>query len=745
MGARSSVVGVAVPRVDAPAKVTGAARYVDDLPASGALVGRTVRGEQAHGVVRAVHLDPGFDWDQVTVVTAADVPGRNCIMLDTDDQPALVAVGDRVRHAGEAVALVAAPTRDLAAAAAAAVSLDIDALPAVLSVEGALRGDVTVGGHGNVAVDLGFERGGVDAALAEADVVVEGTYRTGPAEHAYLETQGMLVWWDGGRIHAVGSLQCPWYVHRALTVLFDLPAGRVEVTQATTGGGFGGKEEYPSTVAAHAALLAHRSGRPVRMVYERGEDIAATTKRHPSVIHHRLGATSGGHLLVADVDIVLDGGAYVTLSPLVLMRAVVHAAGPYRLPNVRVRGRAVHTNHPPSGAFRGFGAPQAIFAMERQVAKMCRELGADPIALRRTNALRPGDVTATGGRADDGAALPQVLDALEEQLATTPPHRRPAEQGAVHRGRGIAVALHGAGLVGDGEANVAATATVDVAPDGTFRVLASTVDMGQGARTVLAQLAADALGVDLALVDVPEPSTDLVPDTGPTVASRTTLVAGGMVQRAAGRLREELLSWAREHDLGSDVHAAAKARAASGEHPTVTEGYTPPPGVGWDQEQLCGDAYPTYGWSAVAVDVAVDDVTSEVTVERCVQAVDVGRAVNPAAVVGQVHGGTAQGLGWALLEHVARPGGAIPAPSLSTTIIPAATDVPEIEAVVVEVPFPGGPSGAKGVGELPLDAPPAAAANAIEDALGVPTDELPVLPEVIHRLRGGSRCASPST
>jgi CO/xanthine dehydrogenase Mo-binding subunit len=743
--ARSGVVGVSVPRVDAVAKVTGAACYVDDLPVSAALVGRTVRSRQAHGVVRAIRLAPGFDWDQVTVVTAADIPGRNCVMLDTDDQPALVAVGDRVRHADEAVALVAAPTRSLAAAAAAAIELDIDALPAVLTVEDALRGDVAVAEGGNVAVDLGFEHGDVDAALAAADLVVEGTYRTGPAEHAYLETQGMLAWWEGDRLHATGSLQCPWYVHRALTVLFDLPGDRVEVAQATTGGGFGGKEEYPSMVAAHAGLLARRSGRPVRMVYERGEDIAATTKRHPAVIHHRLGTASDGRLLAADVDVVLDAGAYVTLSPLVLMRSVVHAAGPYRLPNVRVRGRAVTTNHPPSGAFRGFGAPQVIFAMERQVAKLCRGLGADPIALRRANALRPGEVTATGGTADASAALPQVLDALEERLATTPPHRRPAAAEPARRGRGIAVAFHGAGLVGDGEASVAAAATVDVAPDGTFRVLASTVDMGQGARTVLAQLAADALGVDLALVEVPEPSTDLVPDSGPTVASRTTLVTGGIVERAAGRLREELLAWGREHDLGDDVTVAAKARAAAGDRPAVTEGYTPPSGLAWDQLRFRGDAYPTYGWSAVAVDVAVDDVTSEVTVERCVQAVDVGRAINPVAVEGQVHGGTVQGLGWALLEHVERPGGTIPAPSLSTTIIPTAPDVPEIEVVVVEVPFPGGPSGAKGVGELPLDGPPAAAANAVEDALGVPTDELPLLPEVIHRLRGGRPCASPST
>ena len=279
-------------------------------------------------------------------------------------------------------------------------------------------------------------------------------------------------------------------------------------------------------------------------------------------------------------------------------------------------------------------------------------------------------------------------------------------------------------------------ASITLAPDGTFRVLTSLVEMGQGARTVLAQMAAEALGVDLALVDVPEPSTALVPDTGPTVASRTTLIGGSVVRRAADRLRNELRDWAVTHALDpDDIAAAARSRGAL----CVTEEYVLPPNVVWDQQTLSGDAYPTYSWSATAVDVAVDDDTSEVTVERCIQVLDAGRAINPQAVEGQIHGGTLQALGWALWEHVDRPGGAIPSPSLSTTIIPTAMDAPDIEAVIVEVPYAGGPFGAKGIGELPMDAPGAAAANAVEDAVGVPADELPLLPEAIHRLRGGRR------
>ncbi len=407
---------------------------------------------------------------------------------------------------------------------------------------------------------------------------------------------------------------------------------------------------------------------------------------------------------------------------------------------MRIRGRAVATNHLPSGAFRGFGAPQAIFAAERQMAKLGRTIGADPIALRRANALRAGDTTSTGGTLDGSAGLVDVLDALEAHLATPPLHPRPQVDGPVRRGRGVAVGFHGAGFTGNGESVIRPKATIELAPDGTFRVLTSLVDMGQGARTVLAQMTADALGVELALVDVPEPSTAIVPDTGPTVASRSTLIGGSIVQSAATHLRQELRAWAEANALDpDDLVAIARSRAELGEPLSITEEFALPTNVVWDQDTLTGDAYPTYSWSAAAVDLAIDDDTSEVTVERCVQVVDAGCAINPQSVEGQIHGGTLQALGWALWEHVDRPDGALPPPSLSTTIIPTTMDAPEIEAVIVEVPYAGGPSGAKGIGELPMDAPGAAAANAVEDALGVPADELPLLPEALHRLRGGTR------
>jgi CO/xanthine dehydrogenase Mo-binding subunit len=710
-------IGASVPRIDGRAKVTGAARFVDDLPAPGALHGATVRSTAAHGVLRAVEPDPAFDWHDIVVVTAADVPGRNVVLLDDDDQPALVAVGGEVRHVGEAVALVAAPTRRRAREAAAHMTVRIDPLPAVFGIDEALDGAVVLGEGTNVFRELHLGHGDVDAAMAAADLVIEGEYRTGPAEHVYLEPQGMVAQWQSdGSVLVTGSMQCPYYVHRALVELLALHDEAVVVRQAVTGGGFGGKEEYPSMLAAHAALLARAAGRPVKLVYDRDEDIAVTTKRHPSLVRHRLGLSHDGTMLAADVDLVLDGGAYVTVSPVVLLRACAHAAGPYRMAAVRVRGRLVYTNHHPSGAFRGFGAPQAHFAAERQVDKAARALRMDPWELRRRNALAPGDLTATGGRLDDSAGLPQVLDALAQQLARpAPPGRR--APGAVRRSRGIAAGFHGTGFSGSGEAVLQARASVARRVDGRFEVRVSSTDVGQGAATVLAQIAATCLGVELESVDVATPDTSVVPDSGPTVASRTTMVVGRVVEQAARRLRQRLDTG----DLPDD------------EEVVETAVYELPPDVHWDQDTMTGEAYPSYGWSACAVDVAVDDDTSEVTIERCVHVVDVGRAINPLLLRGQVQGGTLQSLGWALWERCVREDGHVLTTSLSTYTIPTALEAPEFEVVLVEVPFRYGPFGAKGIGELPVNAPAPAVANALQAALGVDVDELPLVAEVLQR------------
>lgn len=727
-------IGSSPPRVDGVAKVTGAARYVDDLQPPGALFGRTVRSEVPRGVLRAIRLDPAFDWDAVTVVTADDVPGENVIALIEDDQPALVPIGGEVRHVDQAVALVAAPTKALAEEARRRITLEIEPLPPVLSIEASLACEQLLHGQDNVFKRFELTKGDALAALATCDHVIEATYHTGAQEQMYIEPQGMLAEWEGDTCRVTGSLQCPYYVHEALERLLGLKGQEVVVTQAVTGGGFGGKEEYPSMIAAHAALLARKAGRPVKIVYERDEDVAATTKRHPARITHRLGFMKDGTLVAADVDVVLDGGAYATLSQVVLSRGILHAAGPYRLEHVRVVGRAVATNHPPHGAFRGFGAPQTTFAYERQTAKAARLLGADPLAFRRQNMLRPGDRTATGQLLTHSVGSAEVLARLEEALARPSPFPARRAAGEVVRGRGVAFYFHGAGFTGSGEARLRGQATVAVARDGVFEVRSSSTDIGQGMLTIFTQIAADALGVGVEQVRTLQASTDQVPDSGPTVASRTCMVVGHVVEQAARALKADLLAWAESQGLTGDLAAAARAHAEAVGELTRTETYSPPPGVVWDDDSYSGDAYPCYGWAACAVDVAVDRDTHEVTIERCVHAVDVGKAIHPAIVAGQIEGGTLQALGWALWESVLYRDGRVLNDRMTNCIIPTAIEAPEIETLIVEVPYPFGPHGAKGVGEIPIDGPAAAVANALEDALGVAADELPLLPETIQRL-----------
>lgn len=730
-------VGASVPRVDGHDKVTGSAKYIDDYPLHGVLHGRTLRSTVPHGRLLAIHQDPAFDWSGITIVTAADIPGPNVVQLIAEDQPLLVPIGGEIQHAEEAIALVAAATAEQASAALAHLTAEVEPLPATIDLASALADTST---PPRILKELQLLKGDdVDAALAGAAWVADATYETGAQEQMYIEPQGMEAHWHGDVCHVTGSLQCPYYVHRALTSLLDLPEDQVVVTQAVTGGGFGGKEEYPSLIAGHAALLARAARQPVRIIYDRSEDIAATTKRHPARIHHRMGFDADGKIVAVDVQIWLDGGAYVTLSPVVLSRAVLHASGPYCIPHARIRGTVVATNNPPSGAFRGFGAPQATFAYERQMQKAARALGIEPFELRRRNLLRAGDRTATGQKLTVSIGSDAVVDAVHaaaQQPAPTPGSRPPRLadlRGGVRRGRGLAVYFHGAGFTGSGEEHLKGRASVVAHADGKFEVLTTSTEIGQGARTMFTQIAADSLGVDPGCIALSEPSTDAAPDSGPTVASRTCMVVGGVVRRAAKQVRTELEEFAAKEQLPTTDLAELGRRYAAAGNPVLTRTvmYTPPSGIVWDDATYTGSAYPVYGWGACLVDVAVDEDTYEVTIERCIHAIDVGKAIHPVIVKGQIEGGTLQALGWALWEQVAQRDGHVLNTRMTDCIIPTFLEAPEMETIIVEEPYPDGPFGAKGIGEIPMDGPAVAVAGAIEDALGIAIDALPILPERI--------------
>ncbi|OGO53955.1 MAG: hypothetical protein A2V85_00145, partial [Chloroflexi bacterium RBG_16_72_14] len=584
-------------------------------------------------------------------------------------------------------------------------------------------------------------KGDLDAGFAEADLVVEGTYTTGHQEQLYLEPQAAVaIPREDGGVTIHGSMQCPYYVHAAVIRALALGRDRAVIVQAETGGGFGGKEDYPSILAIHAALLARKAGRPVRMTYDRHEDIAATTKRHPSVVRHRTGVTRDGRLVAQDIDLVYDAGAYTTLSPVVLSRGGIHAGGPYACPNVRIRARAALTNTPPNGAFRGFGAPQSEFAAELHLDRVAEALGMSPLEIRRRNAYREGDLTATGQVLRESVAAVDVLEAaadasgFERVRAAHEASREAAGTGAVatwvgHRsatGIGIALGWHGAAFTGGGEARLASVASVELSADGRIRALAANTEMGQGARTVLAQVTAAALDVPPEAVEVIPPDTSIVPDSGPTVASRTTMVVGGLLATAAAHLRTDV-----EAATGQPFAASYPAYVRYHGALRATEQFHGFPGISWSDENYRGDAYPAYGWASAVAAVDVDLDTGAVRVRSVVQAVDPGRVVNPVLAEGQVEGGTLQAVGYATLEEMQVAAGRYRNDRLSTYLVPTTLDAPRIESILVERPFSGVPHGAKGLGELPMDIPAPAVVAAIHDATGAWITDLPATPEKV--------------
>lgn len=734
-----SVIGRPVPRKEGRDKVTGRAKYVDDLKLPGMLHGGTVRSPAPRGRIRDIRFDRVIPWHEFTIVTAKDIPGENAVALITLDQPYLA--DEFVNHPEEPVLLLAHEDKYVLEEARRHVHIEIDPLPAIFSLEDSLARKEIIWGEDNVFKSFVVEKGDVDSAWASAATIVEGEYSTGAQEQLYIETNGALAIANPHEgVTIWGSLQCPYYVHKALLKLFPLPAEKIRVIQAETGGGFGGKEEYPSMIAGHAALLAWKSGRPVKIIYDRAEDLAATTKRHPSRTRHRTAVDAGGKLLAMEIDFVIDGGAYSTLSPVVLSRGTIHGAGPYYCPNVRIRSKAVATNCPPHGAFRGFGAPQSIFALERHLNKVACAVGVTPEELRRRNFIRQGQTTATGQVITEDVRFDQLLDRAFEATSYREKHASFAREnqagGKVRRGIGFATFMHGAGFTGSGERTLASVAGVEAGADGRVTILVASTEIGQGTNTILSQIVAEALGIAYEDVNLAQPDTAEVPNSGPTVASRTCMVVGKLVESAAIGLKQTLIIHVNlEPAYTPEQFRSACARYIEkfGALRSFSQ-YQTPPGVYWDDETNRGDAYAAYAWAVNVAEVSVDTVTYEARIDDFTAVQEVGRVIHPVLAAGQIEGGVAQAIGFALYEDVVWQNGRMVNNQMTNYIIPTAADIPPIRVIFEEQPYAEGPDGAKGIGELPMDGPAPAIANAIENALGVPIDRVPVMPESLINL-----------
>ena len=733
---KERIVGKPVFRKEGVAKVCGAARYIDDFSMPEMIFGATVRSAVPRGRIVNIEFGPGIPWDEFTVVTAKDIPGKNYIALINQDWPCLA--DGFVNHPQEPILLLAHPDRHLLPLAVAALRIEYEELPSVHSIEESESQQTIVWGEDNIFKSYVMEKGDVDEAFAQPDIViVEGEYSTGAQEHLYIENNGAIAAYsESDGVTLWGSLQCPFYAHKSLLGVTGLPEDKVRVIQVETGGAFGGKEDYPSMIAAHAVLLAMKSGRPVKIIYDRMEDMAATTKRHPSRARHRTAVTKNGKLLAADIDFCLDGGAYSTLSSTVLSRGTIHSGGPYYWPNIRVRSKAFATNTPPHGAFRGFGAPQSLFATERHMDRVAKAVGLTPEEFRRRNLLRTGETTCTG------QAICQQIN-LEGWMERALDHAGYYEKKARYdrentdslrrKGIGLAVFLHGAGFTGSGERYLNSLVGMDATTEGRVRVLVSSTEFGQGTNTILCQVAAETLGIDYEAVEMAPADTSVVPNSGPTVASRTTMVVGGLVHSAALGLKQTLIAsglLSEPYTTAAFQNAAKSYIAKHGALCSMSR-YEAPPNVYWDDQKYSGEAYAAYSWAAYVAEVTVELTTYSVTVDDFVALQEVGRVLNPVLARGQIEGGVAQGIGYALYEKVVWDRGLMVNNQMTNYIMPTSQDLPPIRVFFEEIPFEYGAYGAKGIGELPMDGPAPAILNAIAHATGEDFNAIPLVPEDI--------------
>lgn len=761
------VVGKSVPRLDGLHKARGVSEFLADRNIPDIWVGGTIRADVPRGRLLSIRKDPSFDWSRVVVVTAKDLPAANCVHIVRDDYPILAE--DTINYSTQAAALVAAPNEALLREARAAISLDIEPLEPVLTIDDSLAGKAIIWGDDNVVDQYKIERGDIGHGFAEADNIVEGVYSTGLQEQLYLETQGMAAIPTRDGIEIAGSIQCPYYVLRAVSEALGLAADRVRVRATEVGGGFGGKEDYPSILGVHAALLATNAKRPVRIIYDRTEDLLVSPKRHPARISHRTGIDKDGKITAMDIDILLDAGAYTTLSMVILQRAVLHATGAYFTPNARIRGRAMATNTPPTGAFRGFGASQAVFAVERHMDKIAGVLGVDPLDLKLNNTIRNGMRFAHNQAFESGVSAYEVLERAAEisdyRAKRTKYERESAEARErgerTARGIGISVALHGAGFTGAAEDTMGVKVRVAF-KDGVFILYTSAVDMGQGSSTALSQIAAERLGVPIDRVRHPNPDTWECPNSGPTVASRSTMFIGRVVDRACEALIEKLRAFvAAFEECGEDLitfadgrfmvpggvgffttEAANLCEARGGVLEAEAE-HLAPGMTSWDAEKFEGDAYKGYSWISQAIEVEVDMDTYEVTPTQAHVVAELGQAINPALASGQLEGGVLMGCGWSHIESLdIDDEGAYTASSMSQYLVPTALDAPKWEVEMLETPSPEGPFGAKGIGELPANGGAPAFLAAVENATGVFADSIPLTGEklwmAMEKLKSGN-------
>jgi CO/xanthine dehydrogenase Mo-binding subunit len=705
----SADISIPIPKVDHREKISGEAVYVGDMKLPGMLFAKTLRSERARAWIKAVHtpqLPDGF-----FMVDYHDIPGQNRVKIIINDQPFFAE--DRVNYIGEPILLVVGPDKQTILELMSEIRVEYQDIPAVLTMEDAENPDLPPIFDGkNYFAEYRVTKGDPEAGFAKAKYFFEEEFSTGYQEQLYLEPQGVVGVYENNQVTVYGSIQCPYYVRDAVMQAFGWSSDRVRVVQTTLGGAFGGKEDYPSLIGGHVAVAAYKTGKPVQLIFDRAEDLEVTTKRHPSLIRLRTAVDENYRIVALEAGIRYNAGAYCGLSNVVLQRGMFNVAGVYQIPNLKVYGRTVATNTVPNGAFRGFGAPQAIFAIEMQMEIIAKKLGLDPLEFKMNHLVKKDELTTTSGTFRQTVKLPELIasvNRLSSYRQKTKEFAKAKDQAL--RGIGMSLFLHGCGFTGSGERDfIKAQVKLRKLPDGKVEILAANTDMGQGLKTTLRKIVANTLDLPVEAIIYQNPDTTRVPNSGPTVASRTVMIVGKLLEEAARQLKER---WNEPGEV------------------EVTANYRHPEDMRWDDQTFTGDAYPAFSWGVNAVEVEVDPLTLEIQVKGVWSAYDVGKAIDDRIMRGQIEGGILQGLGYGSLEKLECRQGRLQQRSVTDYIIPTAMDGVKMEHRLIDNLYADGPSGAKGAGELTLIGGAPALAAAVSNALGVSIRRLPITSEYL--------------
>ena len=744
------LVGKSIQRVDSIDKVLGKPIYTMDIVPENALYLKVVRSRLAHALLKHVDLSEARKYPGVAaVITANDIPGINESTALLPDKP-LLASG-RVRFAGEPIAAIASYDPSIAEEAVDLVRIEYEALPAVFSPVDALKSSApSIHQNGNIAKHMKLRKGDVEEGFKQADLIVEETYKSQFQEPIPLEPEaGFVVPEPDGSVTCVGSIQSPFHVQTGIAKILSLRPEQVRVIQAVTGGAFGPKsDEIPVDVLGMAAVVAVKTRKPAALAYTREESMVGHTKRHPFVTTLKAGVKKDGKFTAWQATLLADTGAYASLGPLVVIRACFHATGPYVIPNVRTDAYCVYTNNTMAGSFRGFGGPQAHFAAESHVEEIAKKLDMDPIEFRLLNILRPGTLMATSQVVDEACGLEECVNrAVKESDWYGKREQFRKMSGPKRRGLGIAIMYHGNSLGPEGSDYAAVHMQID--KDGIISFRTGLTEYGTGAPSGLLQIAAETMHLPISYFKLEPPDTDFCSETGPTVASRTITIGGRATQMVAGKLHQKLTETAAELlDCNADEIESTDAmyyqRSKPGRRASFREvieyadkhgtelkeaGTFTAPKCEYNPETSQGTTYLQYTYGAVTAEVEVDTETGHTQVLRMVTAYDVGKAINPLSLEGQIEGGTVQGLGYALMEELVHKDGIVLNPNLADYYIPTSMDIPEIKTIIVEYPGHLGPYGAKAIGEPPIVLPAPAIVNAIDNALGVRLREIPTTPD----------------